>query len=254
MPEYPSTHNGWGPRPVRASAARQQIVARRASQSTDRRQWSERLRLGRACAAAVLLSLLALPAPAAAHQLRIFATVRGRQVEGEVFYQGGGVAGQVPVTIDAPNGRRLGETITDDQGKFTFAPEVRCDLRLAADAGMGHYAEYLLKQEELPPDLPPLDEEPPSHPEASPEATKSSRPHAQTARVESGHAVGGAAAELESLDRQIAALRQDMNRWQARLRFQDILGGIGYICGILGLLSFFLRTRKRLGPVDAGRS
>jgi len=53
------------------------------------------------------------------------------------------------------------------------------------------------------------------------------------------------AAEIRALNQQIAALRSDLEKWKTALRLQDVLGGVGYILGILGGVSYFLAGRRR---------
>jgi hypothetical protein len=42
-------------------------------------------------------------------------------------------------------------------------------------------------------------------------------------------------------------LRRQLDRYEHTLRLRDVLGGIGYIFGIMGLLFFVLGRRSR-GP------
>ncbi|NLF70513.1 MAG: cobalt transporter CbiM [Candidatus Anammoximicrobium sp.] len=202
---------------------------------------------------AILLAVCGQATPAWAHKMFVFATVRGDVIEGEAYYHGGGSAAGAKITILDPGGKRLGETVTDQDGKFTFRPQVRCDHKLVADAGLGHGAEYVVQAGELPETLGPSPVQEPvhSHPdspdEAKPEASVDphvhphdhSHPHESTAS--GGEAL---AAQTEALGRQIAALRQDLDKWKAQLQLQDVLGGIGYILGILGLV-FFLGARRK---------
>ncbi len=53
--------------------------------------------------------------------------------------------------------------------------------------------------------------------------------------------------ELAALRRQIIQLREDLNRFQTDIRFQDILGGIGYILGLMGLGYYLLQSAKGAG-------
>jgi nickel transport protein len=191
---------------------------------------------------------------ALAHHVVVFATVKGKTIEGEVFYQGGSAAAQVPVTILGTGNQKLGETETDETGKFSFAPSVRCDMRFVADAGMGHRGEYLLKQEELPPDLPPADtsagssggdtmpgDTPLAHDHS---ASDHEHPHPHTHPDEADH-VHDVPVTTEDIGRQVMMIRQDLNQLQQKLRFQDILGGIGYIVGIMGVWAYLSNRAKR---------
>jgi hypothetical protein len=186
----------------------------------------------------LLCGVFGLAEPAVAHKLFVFATVRGKMIEGEVYYQGGDPAPDINVAIIGPGDTTLEETKTDQEGLFRFEPRWRIDHRLAANAGFGHRFEYVVPAAELPPDLPSYVSgdatslpastgTSPSEPSRSPPSDSLDSP-----------------AEIEALNQQIAALRRDLDRWKAQLRMQDILGGIGYILGVMGLTSYLLRKRK----------
>jgi nickel transport protein len=193
----------------------------------------------------VLCGVLGLAEPAAAHKLFVFATVRGKMIEGEVYYQGGDPAPDINVAIIGPEDMTLEETKTDQEGRFRFEPRWRIDHLLAADAGFGHRSEYTVLAAELPPDLPSY---------VSDGATSSPASTADRSS-EAGRSPSsgppGTATEIEALNQQIAALRRDLDRWKAQLRMQDILGGIGYILGVMGLTSYLLRKRKPSSQIAA---
>lgn len=195
-----------------------------------------------------LLAVFGQTTAASAHKLFVFAAVRGDVIEGEVYYHGGDSAGNVKVSVFDPGGKLLGETTTDPEGKFEFQPRLCCDHRLIADAGLGHAAEYTVEAGELPAALgPPSARTPGDSPPDSPQGAEPLSPAAPARHAHGSPALANAdlAAQTEALSRQIAALRQDLDRWKAQLRLQDILGGIGYILGVMGLIFFLGGKRKR---------
>ena len=178
--------------------------------------------------------------PASAHKTFVFATVQGNTVEGEVYFHGGDPARNVTVTIVSPGGGVLGKTSTDQEGKFTFEPRLRCDHKLIVDAGLGHQAEYTVEADELPRDLP-ADSPGDSVSEADPAFFfYLFVQHVDLHAPMKTHDEENLTAEIRALAQQVAALRKDLDKSKARLRLQDILGGIGYILGIMGLVSYFL--------------
>jgi len=190
--------------------------------------------------------------PAAAHKLVVFATPAGRTLEGEVYFYGGAAARNVKVTVFGPNDQLLGETTTDEEGKFAFPIRFRCDYKLVADAGEGHAAKYTVAAAELPDDLPlpggledpsgkqPGSAEPKPPVEADHEASLAASGEEPAATPHEGNLE----ARIGALSRQVAGLRTDLNKYKSKLRLQDVLGGLGYIFGIMGVVFYFLGVRR----------
>ena len=182
---------------------------------------------------------------AAAHHLVVFATVEEKTIAGEAYVRGGGAVADAAVTVLDSRGEKLGETTTDGEGMFRFEVRFRCDHRLVVDAGAGHRAEYTVSVDELPDDLPPRD---------GPSVVvgaMSTDPPGESVLPESAHVEGAppSTADLEkkvdALGRQVTELRKDLDGFKNELRIQDVLGGIGYILGLMGLAFYFLGLRRR---------
>ncbi len=191
-------------------------------------------------------------APAEAHKLVVFAVVEDGTIRGEVYFRDGTPARSAAVTVAGPDDGPLGETTTDEQGKFTFPARFRCDHKLIADAGEGHRGEFTVAADELPEGLPsyrssearsgrlPGEGPPAASGGDAPEATLP--PDRQSVPGPDGENLK---AEIEALGRQVAALRRDLDRYRSELRLQDVLGGVGYILGIMGLAFYFLGVRRK---------
>jgi len=195
--------------------------------------------------ALVLLCCVCCTTPASGHGITVFATVHGNTIEGEVSFHDGTPARNATVTIVDPDGETLGEASTDQDGKFTFEPRFRCNHKLIADAGFGHRAEYTVEADELPRDLP-AGGSGDSAGEADPVSPAT---HEHQHRPVKTSDEENLAAEIQALGQQVNALRKDLDKWKGRLRLQDVVGGIGYILGIMGLVSYFVGARrKEKGP------
>ena len=203
--------------------------------------------------ALALLGGVAYATPAAAHKVVVFATAQAKTIEGEAYFRGGTPVREAKVTVVGPDEQVLGEARTDEEGRFTFGVQVRCDHKLIVDVGEGHAAEYTVPADELPDDLPLPGgaTNPPGEPpdEAEPVAPPE---HVEKAAAAAPAEDRGAARQKEDLDaeiaavgRQIAALRRDLDKYKSELRMQDILGGIGYILGVMGLVYYFLGVRRK---------
>ncbi len=203
----------------------------------------------------ILAVVLATPCPKAAlaHKVVVFATCTGKTIEGEVYFHGGTAARNVKVTLAGPEGQVLGETKTDDEGKFTFPVHFRCDHKVIADAGGGHGAEYTVRADELPESLPPPeggDQPGGTQPERAEPTAPAPTLHAPT----SSPGQENFEVKMEAIAHQLAALRSEFTKYRNELRLRDVLGGIGYILGIMGVVFYFLgvrRKEKRSASTDA---
>lgn len=187
----------------------------------------------------VLLCSAGFNGLAFAHQLRVFAMAEGATITGYAYFSGGVKVKGVKVTLFAPDGSQLGEVKTDEAGAFRFPATVRVDHRLIADAGAGHVAEFTVTAEELPDTLPGKNPEP--LPEVLNAITTAQAPPLPMTKT--------AAASLQrmierSVARQIRPLREQLDAYEAKVRWHDVLGGIGYILGIAGVACYWLGRRQ----------
>jgi nickel transport protein len=192
-----------------------------------------------------LLPLLLLaPAPALAHKLNVFAHVDGATIVGRAYFTGDTAARHVDVIARDPSGRELGRAKTDDGGNFTLPVRVRTDHRLTAETPDGHASgAYVVPAAELPGDVPA---------DANLRGQETSRPDSVSTARDAGPAPVGdlasTSARLESMQKQIEFLRQQIDESEQRLRLRDLLGGIGYILGLAGIAAYMKSRQKRNGP------
>jgi len=196
----------------------------------------------------VLLSLLAVAAlavnsrQALAHRVKVYAWAEaGNTIRGEVYFPGGGKAKNVAVEVLGPKGRKLGETKTDDAGKFAFPARYRCDHKFVVNIGDGHGATYVLKADELPRSLPAL-QGAGAHAGEAPAAEAANAQPSATAPDD----ISPAARRLveEAISRQVVPLRRQIEAYEEKVRLRDVVGGIGYIVGIAGIVFYFKASAK----------
>ena len=190
--------------------------------------------------AIALLFLLAAPA-ALAHNVDVWAWSAGDVIEGEIGFSSGALAeaGTV-VRVLGPDGRELGTTTVGEDGLFRFEPTAPMPHRFVADLGQGHVAETTLAVDELP---------------AAVTAQADATTGAAQAATSTSTAAGATAAavdatELETLvasavQRELAPLKRQLTTREQEADLQAVIGGIGYICGIFGLLFFVYARRRR---------
>ena len=229
---------------------------------------------------AVVLGFLGLPNPACAHKLTLFAVVQGKTISGEAYFRGGSPVRSTAVTVLDAHGDKLGETATDEEGKFTFEPRWCCDHRLVLRAGEGHVAEFTIAADELPRTLPardraagenkpaaegkalagkqPVAPDPapagkqPVAPDPAPAGKQPVAPGRDPKPLTPGEAIAELSERVEAVDRQVAELRKDLKRYEDKVRLRDVLGGVGCILGFMGLSFYFLGVRRKEKLARAG--
>jgi nickel transport protein len=188
-------------------------------------------------AAACLAVVLIGSGGAFAHKIKVFATAVGGRIEGTVYFPGGGRAANLRVAVQTPDGRKLGEAVTDANGEFTFAVKEPCDHQLVVETADGHRATCLVEGKEFAPGAAaaPGAEPPRSPPTGSVAAAPPEAPAAPDLEQRIAEAVA----------KQVRPLQEHLVRSEERRRLLDILGGIGIILGLTGVSFYFLGRRKR---------
>jgi nickel transport protein len=182
-------------------------------------------------------ALGAMAGPSRAHRVNVFALVERDSIHAEAYFKDGSTCRNSVILLISSNGDTLASARTDGQGQATvplqaLAHGPRADLRVVLIASLGHRAEYRLAAEEIWPAEAAADSPSPSS------AQGSELPSA-------GHDNAADTALQDELARQLAPLARavrDLQRQQERASVRDVLGGIGYIMGLMGLY-YFLRGR-----------
>ncbi len=197
------------------------------------------------------LSLLLLwSVPAQAHKVTIFAWVEGDMVHTQSKFSGGKRVKNAPVQVYDAQGRKLLEGRTDDRGEFTFKSPGKGPLRIVLIAAMGHKAYWTLSAKELagsaqpsatasPPQTAPVVEKP-STADSTPAASALSNAELQ-ATVQK--------AVEKALDKKLKPVIELLvDAQNPDPSFKDIVGGLGYILGLVGVGAYFNYRRRGMGP------
>ena len=195
----------------------------------------------KACFPASLFILLLLwfaESDTHAHKVYLFAWVDGDTVHTESYYPNKRrISGGKIKVLDSSDGQLLLSGMTDENGEFSFKIPKRVDLRIVLEAGMGHQSEFRLPASELSPkDTQPQNagerkvkgERDPSIPEVEADSEQLKK-IIETALEK----------KLAPLERKIAHLEKGDGPG-----LTEIIGGIGYIIGLMGLALYF-KSRKR---------
>ena len=207
-----------------------------------------------ASSAVMILSALCLNAlvagPAGAHGVVVFAWVEGGRVHVESKFSGGRKVRGGSVVVMDEQGNELLSGTTDDEGEFDFAVPAATDLKIVLSAGAGHRGEWSISAAEI--EAAGGGKEPPGaggdrgaaaekagRPPAGPRAeeVRAAAPDADLAAIES--------VVEEALDRKLGpVLKMVADSRRAGPDVRDILGGLGYIMGLVGIAAYGPSRKK----------
>lgn len=189
-------------------------------------------------------SIMGWTVPVQAHKVTIFAWIEGNTIHTQSKFSGGRPVKQGRIEVLDTHGTKLLEGTTDDQGLFAFAVPQKTDLKVVLTAGTGHGNHWVIKADEIE-GMEPMGEnigttQTPSvsrrQPKPGDEPNRSPTAEACLDAHEVEHIVN------QALEKKLAPLtaRLAEQRWQWR----EIIAGIGYILGLVGLASY-VHYRKR---------
>lgn len=189
------------------------------------------------------------------HGISVFAWVAGEQVLVESKFSGGKRPVNATVRVFDPEGKELLHGTTDAQGSWAFDLPQRTALKIVLEAGMGHRGEWTLSAEEVGTE--------------SSTASADVKPHTHTStigadatKMDSAQVGAPAVATppvlmtAEDIDArlrkvvadELASVTARLTRLEERLdgpSLQDILGGLGYILGLVGIGAYIQSRRSR---------
>lgn len=175
-------------------------------------------------AARLLAALLCwvVLSPALAHRLHVAVQADAAGLRGQAYYADGTPAARERVSLLGAGAAVLASTTTDAHGRFELALASAGSYRVVVSADEGHRAEAQIDWTPLPATTAKVAAEPPAAAEAS-----------------AATAVLAAAVRAE-----IAPLREDLARLEARVRLADVVGGVGILLGAFGAWAWW-RSRAR---------
>ncbi len=183
------------------------------------------------------IMLLWGPVGARAHKVNLYAYAQGGKLIGEGYFSGGRKAQKALVKLLGPDGRELGQTRTDVKGAFSIAyPPGLAPLKLVLIAGEGHKGEFELTAQDL--GMAAKESRPPTV--AAPELDGPPQP----AQVDMS-ALENQMSRL--LDRKLAPIQAQLGRLARegdQVTLKDVVGGLGWILGLVGLAAFFMSRRR----------
>ena len=190
----------------------------------------------RPCLAAIalLLGMILQPPALMAHKVIVFAWVEEGTVYTESKFSGGKRVKGGKIEAFDHTGQRVVEGITDEDGRFDFnLPRGARHLKVVMTSGMGHTNHWTITPEELGLKTPASDNIKPGIPVRA--SGDGAAPTLDAGMIE----------EIveRTLERKLAPLRAQMAEQSWGLR--DIVAGLGYILGLMGLASYLHHRNKQ---------
>lgn len=148
-----------------------------------------------------------------AHDMNLFVHQSSDGLQGIVRYGENDPVEGATVRLSNPDMPEISKTVTDADGRYEFSGLAAGLYRVTAETADGHLVfletVYTVREHEIP--------------------------------------MAGLAADADSVElavrRGIAPLEERIDRLEQRTGLRDIIGGIGYVVGVLGLLTLLRRRR-----------
>jgi nickel transport protein len=190
--------------------------------------------------------------PCDAHKLKMFASAEGEIITGYVYYTTGGKPKNVTILVQDTGGNPLGEITTNEEGEFTFTADAKRDYVFVLELSDGHRTSFTVTADELPDSLPSVSTEQQTAPKNEQNIAKEEMTPSAPQKIDSTKEEMSSYVSLEEIEdivnkavsKQIRPLREQLEGYEEKIRLHDILGGVGYIIGLMGL-GYFLGARKR---------
>lgn len=197
-----------------------------------------------------MLWLLFFPALVSAHNVTVFAWVDGDTIHSQSKFSGGKRVKNAPILVYDFKDVLLLEGKTDENGMFSFKIPKKTALKIVLKASMGHLAVWKLRAEELDEAESKTAAEPTGM--KAPLVTKSGSVDIQEKSESSGPTkISLERQEIEkiinaSLDKKLAPITEILaDSIQRGPGFTEIMGGIGYIFGLVGVALYFANRKRK---------
>ena len=187
-----------------------------------------------AAACMFLVLLLAAAHPAYAHKMMAFAYIEGGKVHVEGYFADGKKTIDSLVEVFDEEGAKILEGKTGPQGAFSFPAPAAARLRIVLTGSMGHRAECFVQAGEAQQER--GDAPARSAPVLGPQADEETAAGREYLRE----------IVAQEIDRKLAPLLQEIRALRrSGPSVSEILGGIGYVIGIMGLIMYFKARSSR---------
>ncbi len=195
------------------------------------------------------LFLLLVSSTVFAHKVSVYAYAEDGKVFAEGYFSDGTRTRNSLIEVfDAKTGKKLLEGKTDNDGKFSFKIPAATSLKLVLHASMGHRNDYTLDEEEVKEAMGRQGSGVRSQESGVKDRMTESKPQS-TAPLTAASGVSSPEIEAivsKTMDRKLQPVIRMLVKLQENSEkpgITEILGGIGYIIGLMGIVMYFKSRR-----------
>ena len=189
----------------------------------------------------LLTVIIGISSPAIAHKVTIFAWVEGDTVHTQSKFSGGRKAKQATVEVYDAEGNKLLEGKTDENGEFSFKLPKRAELKVVLLAGAGHRGEWSIPLEEIEGG----EVNPDSRFQSQASQTEKEPSHQELPSISPADIQEAVEKALDKKLKPILNQLTESRQKETETEVTDIIGGIGYILGLVGIGAYFNYRKKK---------
>ncbi|MDH5174431.1 MAG: hypothetical protein OEW43_04140 [Elusimicrobiota bacterium] len=191
-----------------------------------------------------LILVLLVGSNALAHKVNVFAYAENGMVYTESYFNDGRkVIDSTIEVFDAQNNRLLLTGKTDKNGEFSFKIPLATGLHIVLTASMGHKNEYLLTEDEVR-DAVGAAKLPEKSPPGKRETEKKQAPPERTTQIYDDQLQLLVERVVEQKTAPIMKKLLKIEEQMQKPSLRDIIGGLGYILGLMGIGIYFRHKKK----------
>ena len=191
-----------------------------------------------------LILVLLIGSNALAHKVNVFAYAENGVVYTESYFSDGRKVMDSTVEVfDAKNNKLLLTGRTDKNGEFSFKIPQATGLRIVLTASMGHKNEYFLSEDEVR-DAIGIAKVPEKSP---PERVETEKMEELPETVTQVYGERLEALMEQVVEKKTAPIMKKLLKIEEQMQkpsLRDIIGGLGYIVGLMGIGIYFRYKRK----------
>jgi nickel transport protein len=189
----------------------------------------------------LLIVIIGISTPAIAHKTTIFAWVEGDTVYTQSKFSGGRKAKHAVVEVYDAKGDKLLEGKTDENGEFSFKLPKQTELKVVLLAGTGHRGEWRIPLEEIEGGEANTD----SRLQSQASQTEKKPYHHEASSISPADIQAAVEKDLDKKLKPILNQLTESRQKETETEVTDIVGGIGYILGLVGIGAYFNYRKKK---------